>query len=243
MSDRQVMRDSRDRRGTSRFLGVWPVAILVGAASCALVFASWVQPWAELALLYRDLFATQGIARHVGLFSHLGAFLWCATAAVGMSTALILYELGGDARHIRLFGYFGALSGLLLADDFFMLHEASRSVLGLPPETWIGALGALVAVGLGLFRHDLVVLGWPLLAIALAFFGVSLAVDLFNDRVAAPKPRLIFFYEDAPKFCGIAFWAAFFVRASLLCIVSTSRSESSRYRPQPLHGRRRGEHR
>jgi hypothetical protein len=57
------------------------------------------------------------------------------------------------------------------------------------------------------FRRVILEGDFLLLGLALGFFGLSVAVDVFTDRE-------LYLWEDGAKFVGIVTWLAYFVRVS-----------------------------
>jgi hypothetical protein len=139
---------------------------------------------------------------YVGALSNLGALLWAIGATASLLTWLVLSR---SARSPLLWG--GLLTALLLADDFFQLHDDYYPSLGIPQRGANAAYFLLTVVYLVVFRDWLRARsGWMLL-LAFGLLGLSAALDsAFRDQDAV---------EDATKLLGIVTWATFFVLTSL----------------------------
>lgn len=188
-------------------------------------------------LFFNDVFEVMDQPPFVGVISNLGAFAWCGTSTVCLFTALVLYNIGGAPRRILCLGWFGLLSGLLLIDDFFMLHDyVLWRYFQIRPELTVGALALLMLGSLFYFRRDLASLDWPILLPALGLFGLSAGVDLSNDLASAAGMKNSswdYVAEDVPKFLGLLLWAAFFVRASWLSLMSPWPATPAEAAPDP----------
>ena len=135
---------------------------------------------------------------YVGSLSNLGALVW----GVAATCALLAWVVERSPRAL-LFG--GLLTLLLLADDFYRLHEDFYPTFGIR-QRFSNIVYFLLVVGyLAVFRDYLRSRGGWLLLTAFGLLGVSAALDiLFRDQDAA---------EDGIKLFGIAAWATFFVLA------------------------------
>lgn len=216
-------------------LPLWVPALAL-VPGLVLIAFTLLQDRVDPAMFYRDMFALTGRPPFVGAISNLGAFAWCATSAVCLFTAVVLHSAGGARRRVLCLAYFGLLSGLLLVDDFFMLHDYFLQVyFGVPPEVTIGALALLTLCGLLGFRRELLSLDWPILLAALGLFGLSVAIDVGADlRLRGTEyPSWVFVAEDIPKFLGVLLWAAFFGRAAWLSLMEGPINEAATGSPAP----------
>lgn len=175
-------------------LGVWLLSLGVGA------------PVEDLT---RDTNAVLKVPPYVGVLSNVGVLLWAAAAALALFAAALLWLAGRRDRVTAFLTLLGLLTGLLVIDDLFMVHEwVFPMVLSFPP--WLLLVGE--AVGLVV----LLAAGWPVLANANLFFLGS-ALGGFSGSVALdflPHDLLPGHYllEDGFKFVGIVNWLAFTVQ-------------------------------
>lgn len=108
------------RSGDLRVLGavmVPGVLVLLGIAGMSLASGE------HVGNLTRDPMAVVRAHPLTGVLSNLGAILWSAGAALPLFTWLALRTLGAAGRFQGVLLGGGLLTGLLLADDLFMLHE------------------------------------------------------------------------------------------------------------------------
>ena len=147
-----------------------------------------------------------------GYLSYLGACLWCAAAAIALFSALLVRG-GRDEAGAGFFLATGLLSGLMLADDLFMVHDGLVPHLLGDVERWNLALYALLAAAyLVAFAPLVRRTCLPLLAAAGCAFAGSVLVDASLIPVADSRRHLA---EDGCKFLGIANWAAWVTTACL----------------------------
>lgn len=185
-----------------------PAAVLVTLATTAAVYRG-----KDPGLLFRDPAAIADIHPLLGVFSNLGALAWCAAATVAVFTAVLSRRLAPADDSWRFFAACGALTTLLLVDDFFMAHELADEYLGAPQ-----AVSAIVYAGvlLGLlvgFRRQLARTDYVILLLGAGFLGFSAAFDVLHDRID-PSSRVGWMtaIEDGSKFLGILGWCAYLVQ-------------------------------
>ena len=58
-----------------------------------------------------------------GILSNIGIILWSSTAAICLFTCVLIKNHDENAKITEFYLYSGALSFILLLDDFFMLHD------------------------------------------------------------------------------------------------------------------------
>jgi len=196
---------------------VYALAILPPAAILAVLCA---QPFVPPATLMRDTVAVLDGRFYDGLASNLGALGWCAAAAVCLFRGAELRANNPGDPDARFLLAAGALTTLLTLDDLFLIHEEVMPVYLRVPERiylagYLAALGLYLAVG---WRHILRA-DAPILALALGFFALSVAVDQLRElRIYAgmtdDDQTLAWIAEDGAKLMGIAAWLVFHVRAA-----------------------------
>lgn len=155
----------------------------------------------------RDVFSIASIPVYAGLISNLGIFLWCATAAVCLFAA----ALARDPEAARFLAASGLFSGLLLVDDFFMVHEwIVPRLLHVSEKSMYGVYAVLGLAWLWRFRRRILTGRPGLLALALGLFALSILFD-FLEPAHPPgiAPGWRYMIEEGPKLVGIATWAAY----------------------------------
>jgi hypothetical protein len=169
--------------------------------------------------LSRDPHATFRAPVFIGILSNIGILGWAASATASL---LACWTLRRARPHIaRFLGGAGALSTLLLLDDFFMLHERVIHAYLTQSEPLMYAVYALLAWAL-LARFHRTILqetDAALLAAALGWFGVSLGVDLLIPHNSSTL-------EDSPKLLGIITWTLYFVGTSARQLRAATREPS-----------------
>lgn len=193
----------------AQVLGLAVLAALAGLAHVAGV------PFSHLS---RDPATALGGPFVTGYLSYLGACLWCAAATVGLFSALLAggSRSGGAGRDGAGAAFFlatGLLSGLMLADDLFMVHDGLVPHLLGDVERWNLALYALLAGAyLVAFARLIRRTCLPLLAAAGCAFAGSVLVDAALIPIAESRRHLA---EDGFKLVGIVNWAAWVTMACL----------------------------
>ncbi|MHA6796006.1 hypothetical protein ACVGVM_21195 [Pseudonocardia bannensis] len=147
--------------------------------------------------------------RYTGWFAHLVVLVWQVAATAALVGALVLRR-GGHREAAMFLGSGGVLTGVMVVDDFFLLHEAVYPKLGVPEEAVyvLYAMGAAAFVWRfrGRLGSDVV-----LLVAAYAFWGVSVGLDVLYS-FGGPLALLP---EDGTKATGTALWAVLMVRLTL----------------------------
>lgn len=213
----QPRRTSRAGRGpVDRATAATLVLTLAGAGLLVLLLA--LQPRFPFADLSRDPLAVVGqtAAPHLGFLSNLGILLWCVGAVVSAFMATRLAAAGGDPRFRRFLFTAAVFSAVLLVDDLFMLHENLKARVAhgdLLLFAVHGTFALAYCLALARVARALGVLPLCLLFLAGGFLAVSITADLGGPAadLHATWPWVL---EDGSKFVGIAFWAAFHLRAA-----------------------------
>ncbi len=187
-------------------------AALVAVGAAAVVAAVWLITDVQ-GISFRTVAADPVIVGdgpvHAGVFSNMGVLVWWsgATAAVLLG-ALLLRQ--GDARAGRAMLVLGAITAVLAADDLFLLHEQfGPNVLGIAQDTILAGYALGIVVVLVALRQFLLASAWPILALSLFAFAVSVVSDLLADEETSTQSVI----EDGAKFVGIAAWTVFLVQA------------------------------
>lgn len=173
----------------------------------------------------RDPMSLANAAPYFGLLSNIGILFWCAAATLCFFLSSLAPTTGGDLSR-RFFLCSGLLSLLLLLDDFFQLHEVVLpSLLGIRQRYVLLFYLLLAATFRASFRETIRRHHPLLLALALAFFAVSLGEDIFA-LAAEPCHYLV---EDGAKFFGIICWFNYF---ALICREEVSRCIALKTQPR-----------
>lgn len=150
-----------------------------------------------------------GLPPYVGSVSALGCFGWAAATGMFFLGACLLYDDLGR-RESAFLAASAALTGYLLADDAFTLHEAVLPALGIPEWATYLVIAIAVTAYAYAFRAELRRSAWLFLGIAVVFLGTSVAIDVGWNLVLPDRGYHVEqFLEDATKFFGICAWVAF----------------------------------
>jgi hypothetical protein len=179
------------------------------------------------ASMTRDVTAIGHLNPFTGMLSDLGIILWCVSASACFFAALILFR-GPDRKLFWFLLFSGLLSAYLLFDDFFQFHEElAERYLGLNKTFVYAALGTAVAAYLVGFRQVILRTRFGLLALACGFLAASVAIDVVAYVLEVRLGnwwwlgRWWYFFEDGPKWLGIAFWCSYYVQTAHQCLTDT----------------------
>lgn len=166
-----------------------------------------------MALFTRDAAQITGSAPFIGALSNLGILLWCTAAATALFAAALAGRRDGNGEAIGFLRAGAALTVLLLFDDLFLLHDVVFPDYLHVSQLLVYVAYALAAAGflLRFRRHILARTDYPLLAIALAGFALSIGMDLVDEHILIPGTYIL---EDGFKFLGIVGWCGYFVRSA-----------------------------
>lgn len=195
---------------------VIPLAFLLPTAALVAFAALGVRlEWFRAGELMMDPAALSGKPVYFGSFATLGCFAWFGTVVVCILGAMMVGS-GDEGRRRRMFLGFGALSLLLMIDDWLLLHEhVFPRHFGIDEAVPFGVYGMMLALLLAIYRRPLLAIAeWPLLVGALGFFALSMVADLLGPSGASP-PQWLLLIEDGAKLMGISAWMGFFFAAVL----------------------------
>jgi hypothetical protein len=153
-----------------RILYQWPAtcAGTLALGALALAYAIHASKGVPFMFLMADATVVGGLPWYAGLLSGLGVLLWCATASVSLFAAALLKQTGADEAY-RFMLAAGLVSGFLMLDDLYRLHETVLPrVLGIPELAIYAAYGLLGAWFVGRFRARIVSADGRLLGVAMA---------------------------------------------------------------------------
>jgi len=142
----------------------------------------------------------------IGDLSNLGIMLWAAAASICFLGAILLHQISSKSRFLF---YSGMLTTLLALDDALMFHEIIVDYLYIPEWLVYVSYLLLIVIYIIYFRREILTLtDYPILALALLFFVVSITSNLFFQSF--PSHDLEPFLKDNAKFYGITLWLYYF---------------------------------
>lgn len=170
-----------------------------------------------VAMFTRDPADITRTSPFLGVISNIGILLWCATATICFFSAIILK--GGSSRHLACFFLLaGILTGILLLDDLFLLHERVYTQFFHWRQRYILLTYILLVLGYLLrFRDIILRSNYLTLLLALGFFALSEGMDVLSVlwKDFLPFHHL---YEDGFKLFGLSSWLAYFGHTAGLAI-------------------------
>jgi hypothetical protein len=149
----------------------------------------------------------------LGAVSNFGILLWCTACAVTAFAGMVMRQRNDNAVASFLLVQ-SAISGILMADDLFLLHEHVY-----PWLFGIGESTAFLIYMIGVctwavtFRAVIFAIGPGLLVVSGTAFAIGIGGDLL-DHFPHDLGIVQRWLEDAAKLVGIAFWAAFALRGA-----------------------------
>ncbi len=188
-----------------------PILVMVYALTTAIlsfVIYIGIENDIELDHFTQDPATIMNTPFYLGFFSYIGILFWCATMAICFFTRTLISENENYRRSSQFLLYSGLISGLLLFDDLFLLHELVF------PEYFFISKNMVYIIYLNilliyvvLFRDELLKSEYVILALASALIGAAQLVDW----IPMPIPEDSFL-EDAVKLFGIVTWFTYFLR-------------------------------
>jgi len=151
----------------------------------------------------------------IGIVSNIGILLWCATCAILVFSYIVLKKIAKKKTLLFLL-FSGMLTGVLLIDDLFMLHDYIFYSLGMNQLTMYTMYVFIFTIYFFHYRmYILQIQNRTFLILALVFLSGSVGLDIFVENVG-----IQYFFEDGLKLLGITNWFLFFASYSLLQISS-----------------------
>jgi len=194
-------------QGVSLFIWLWlPVLSLLGGIRIMSAYTD-----ISIRQLTQDPTTVLEAPFYIGFVSNIGVLLWAAAAAICLFIPIFLPRFVSYPWRFFLLAS-GLLTGLLLFDDFFLLHDEILPLyFGISGKVY--GIGYVLLIVLYLFRFQPLIRRskYGLLLIALGFFAFSATVDVLHSLVdnELDKSQLLLL-EDGAKLMGITHWLAYF---------------------------------
>lgn len=173
-----------------------------------------------IAQFTRDPAALMHAHPATGFLSNLGVLIWCAAASICIFSGTVQFRRYGRCQETYFFLSAGAMTMLLMLDDFFLLHEEIfPRYLNIPEQITYSVYAALLFTGLYIFRRTITQTKFTILILAFFLLGSSVGVDIIQDHVEKIAGEWRILIEDGFKLLGITAWFAYFYRsaADTLC--------------------------
>lgn len=171
----------------------------------------------------RDVTAIGDIPFYSGSISQLGLLLWSAATTVCLFTFFCFKKIDPSRKQsLNLLMFGGLLSGYLMLDDTYMLHEEVfeelfENINFFPEKTAMLLLGIAMLSFIYFNRWEILKSEYGLLFLAYALLGISVFFDAFPSRFYEKiqyAERIEYYIEDGAKFIAIVTWLVFFARYS-----------------------------
>lgn len=215
-----LIRQGKESVSLILFLVFIPLAIL--AAVYLISYGSGI----PLSVFLKDASQTLDSPSYLGIISDAGIFLLFGISLNCFLTYAVIRK--GEVKSFRpgFFLYFGCFILLLMVDDKFLLHEMVYAVW-LPEKVIYLTYLSILGLGILIFQKELLESRFILLLLGAGFLGMSLAVDLFQERIEERIGSIRILIEDGFKFIGFVVWFGFFFitcRHSIRQVMRTSRN-------------------
>ncbi|MBA3587345.1 MAG: hypothetical protein H0W41_06885 [Chloroflexi bacterium] len=188
-----------------------PVAALalLPVLTVAIVGRAFGIPYGDLT---RDPVAVLQGPWHTGMLSTLGIVGWAVGAAIAGFAAVLLRSGAADEQR-RCLASFAVLTGVLLLDDAFLLHEEALPAAGMP-EPAVLAGYAVAALALA-WRFRAIIRRDPALFV---MAGGAFAVSILADTLLGSRMLV----EDGAKAAGIVCWTAWLSRQARVALTEAA---------------------
>jgi hypothetical protein len=182
----------------------------------------------SLNALTTDIAEYAEIHPFTGILSTFGILLWCASVSILIFSAFALFN--HVSRSVFLFLLSSAIiTGYLLIDDIFMIHEKIAPNFGVDETIMYFAI-IIVAIiyFITFFRLIFSSNKVVFFLISVSFLGISLISD-----TALLKPYILplgdwrYLFEEGTKWLGIASWTSYFTMISYMYLKDNLRSCAS----------------
>jgi hypothetical protein len=171
-------------------------------------------------LFTRDVTAIAGIHPLSGFLSNLGILLWCTTASICLFAAVPLANLKGR-EVFRFLVSSGLLSGYLLLDDLFLIHETlAPRYVGVDERAIYVVLALAILAYLVAFRRLILRTRCVMLLAAVGLLAASVVIDTILEPWLEQLDHWKFLLEDGCKWLGIAGWCSYYVSTSHQLLVT-----------------------
>lgn len=183
-----------------------PLVLMIGIA---------LQPWVSPGDLLRDPLAVAEMSEtcckvYFGAVSSAGVLLWASGAAICVFAASVLAVSSRQIRQAIFLFSAGLLTGILVLDDLFLVHDNILPAFGVSQPAVYGTYALLCSAYILVSWRQILANRYGLLAVAIALFGASIKIDwLFHSD--HPVRILL---EDGAKLCGIFAWTSFHIIAA-----------------------------
>lgn len=195
-----------------RHWGKTTVLYLTAVAICLAVVAANYFFGIPVATLVRDPTSLGNLPPWAGAFSNIGILFWCAAMTLAFAGAMLAARQPANARLYTFLIASGLVTGFLMLDDLFVMHESFRDYLGFPEKASFAIILAVLGVYLLGYGRVILTTDAYFLAAAFLFLGASLGLDNIQYTILNYLPNNAYYLlEDGLKLIGIVNWFGYFL--------------------------------
>lgn len=130
---------------------------------------------------------------------------------LAFASASLVYQKPSHNQFYTFFLASGLVTGYLMLDDLFVLHESFRDYLGFPEKATYAIILLIVAGYLLGYRQAILKTDYFFLIAALLLLGASLGLDNIQYTILSYLPNNAYYLlEDGLKLAGIINWFGYF---------------------------------
>ncbi len=178
--------------------------------------------------LISDPSAAMRVSPLLGFFSNVGVVGWCAGATVALFCGWLAWRWRAPREITRFHLFAGGFTALLMADDFFLIHDhLAPRYLGLHEVVIYAFYAGVFALFLVRCREHVLRRNPGLLVIAVGLLGIMAG----TDALSSDHSRLVGLGMAGSKLLGIYTWTAW------LCVAARRDLEALRTQQLPTSTR------
>lgn len=181
----------------------------------------------------RDPSSIVELHSYEGIVSNLGALVWCAGTTLCLFCAVLLLSRDRSSPLGAFLLLAGATTGLLMVDDFFLLHE-KLDALSLSEHLVALVYGGLVLIMFWRYRVQLAQGNMVIFLSALCLLAASAGVDLIEHPLEQWIGQWRVLFEDGFKFLGLVGWFGYFAQLCFVAIQQQLVVREALMQPKPF---------
>ncbi len=170
-----------------------------------------------MGMFTRDVASIAEIHPLFGVVSSITILGWTASATLGLFGWAASRHRHGKSNLSAFLLYVGLFNLSLGLDDLFMLHDyIIPKYLGMSEKPLFIGYGCILIGGIVTFRKVILKTDYLIAIIALAFFALSLVVDVFQYRIEAVIGDWRIMFEDGFKLLGVTGFLSYSLKCCFL---------------------------
>lgn len=170
-----------------------------------------------MGMFTRDVASIAEIHPLFGVVSSITILGWTASATLCLFGWAASRQRQGKRNLSAFLLYAGIFTLLLGLDDLFMLHDyIIPNDLGMSEKPLFIGYGCMLLAGIFIFRKVILKTDYSIAILALAFFGLSLTVDVFQYSIEALIADWRIMFEDGFKLLGVTGFLSYYFKCAIL---------------------------